>query len=82
MGPIILAGSLIILGPHFCLDRALIDNSLRTEYKEEPQEPIKVDDKLVLQFYRGPKSWTLVFIEPDGTTCIVNAGQGWDLNKS
>lgn len=82
MGPIILAGSLVILGPHFCMDRTLIDTSLREKYEELPQEPIRIDDKMVIQFYRGPHSWSLLMIEPDGRTCIVNAGQGWDLNKS
>jgi hypothetical protein len=82
MEPIILASSMIILGPHFCLDRSIIDNSLRSEYREEPQEPVRIDDKLAIQFYRGPESWTLVFIQPDGSACIVNAGRGWELTKS
>ena len=81
MNEIILA-SVIFASPHFCLDRALIAENLLREYREEAQAPVMIDNKLALQFYRGPQSWTLTSIEPDGRTCVIAAGSNWDLEKS
>jgi hypothetical protein len=82
MEHLVLASALTILSPHFCLDRALIADSLREKYQEEPQTPILVDQNLALQFYRGPRSWTLTSVTPDGMTCVIAAGEGWQLSKS
>jgi len=78
----LLLASVIFASQHFCRDRAEITAVLLREYQEEAQAPIIVDGKLALQFYRGPKSWTLTSIEPDGRTCVIAAGTGWDLDKS
>lgn len=78
----ILLASVIFASQHFCLDRALIAENLLREYREEPQAPVMMDNKLALQFYRGPHSWTLTSVEPDGRTCVIAAGSGWDLEKS
>ena len=82
MESIVFASALTILSPSFCLPMAMIDDSLKTKYQEEPQTPIKVDEKMALQFYRGPKSWTLIMIKSDGESCVIAAGEGWDVNKS
>lgn len=82
MEGIVLASALTILSPNFCLPMSVIDDSLKVQYKEEPQPPIKVDDTMALQFYRGPKSWTLIMIKSDGESCVIAAGEGWELNKS
>jgi len=82
MNEIILASALTILSPNFCLPMSVIDDSLKVQYKEEPQPPIKIDDTMALQFYRGPKSWTLVLIKSDGESCVIAAGEGWELTKS
>jgi len=78
----LLLASVIFASPHFCREREAIAAGLLSEYHEEAQPPIMVDNKLALQFYRGPKSWTLTSVEPDGRTCVIAAGEGWGLDKS
>lgn len=77
----ILLSGLVILSPHACATRAEVVDILVGTHHEEPQEPIMVDRKLALQFYRGPKTWTLTSIEPDGTVCVIAAGTGWESEK-
>lgn len=62
-----------------CGVRAEIISKLSKDFKEAPMAVGMVDQANVLEiFVSDVGTWTILASRPDGTSCIVSAGEGWD----
>jgi hypothetical protein len=62
-----------------CGVRTEIISKLSKDFKEAPMAVGMVDQTNVLEiFVSDLGTWTILATRPDGTSCIVSAGEGWD----
>lgn len=62
-----------------CGVRTEIISKLSKDFKEAPMAVGMVDQTNVLEiFVSDVGTWTILATRPDGTSCIVSAGEGWD----
>ena len=62
-------------GPH----KAMVE-VLSAKYSEAPHAMGTVhDDKLVELFVSAKGSWTILVTRPNGSSCIIAAGQDWEF---
>ena len=62
-----------------CGDRTEVLNHLATNYHEAPIAVGLVTNGEVIEVLASPdgKTWTIIIAMPDGTSCLIAAGQGW-----
>lgn len=75
----LMAGLSTLPAQAVCGPRDEILSSLARQYSENPRELGLSDTGSVIELTttRDGKTWTLLMTKPDGTTCIVAAGEGW-----
>lgn len=62
-----------------CGVRTEIVSKLSKEFKEAPMAMGMVDQSAVLEiFVSDTGTWTILATRPDGTSCVVSAGEGWE----
>jgi hypothetical protein len=62
-----------------CGVRTEIVTKLSKEFQEAPMATGMVDQSAVLEiFVSDTGTWTILATRPDGTSCVVSAGEGWD----
>jgi len=62
-----------------CGERQQIVASLGMQYREKQQAVGVVDSDTLLEvFVSGTGTWTIVATDPEGLSCIVFFGEGWD----
>lgn len=64
-----------------CAPREALLTSLSREYSEAPQAVGLANNGSVVELLstRDGKTWTLLMTQPDGTSCVIAAGEAWDL---
>lgn len=80
MAAAILAGQLIIPVESVCAERAALLSSLHREYSEAPKGVGLASNGSVMELLTSTdgKTWTLLMTQPNGTSCVVAAGEAWD----
>lgn len=62
-----------------CGDRNQIVASLGMQYREKQQAIGVVDSNTLLEVFVSQQgTWTIVATDPEGLSCIVFYGEGWD----
>lgn len=63
-----------------CAERQALLASLNREYSENPTALGLANNGSVLELLttRDGKTWTLLMTKPDGTSCVVAAGEAWE----
>lgn len=63
-----------------CAERQALLTSLDREYKEAPKELGLANNGSVVELLttRDGKTWTMLMTRPDGTACVIAAGEAWD----
>ncbi len=65
----------------FCADRAAMVKSLSDTYRENPTAVGQIDGNAVIEIFVSEKgSWTILATRTDGKSCVVSAGEGWEVN--
>ncbi len=61
-----------------CGPRAEVLDALEKQYGERPQSIGLTDGGIVIEVTTSPVGgWSLLATGPDGTTCLMLAGEGW-----
>lgn len=63
-----------------CAAREALLTSLSREYSEAPKAVGLANNGSVVELLtsRDGNTWTLLMTRPDGTSCVVAAGEAWD----
>jgi hypothetical protein len=63
-----------------CAERHQILESLKLEYYEAPRALGIANDGNIVELLasREGKTWTLLVTMPDGISCVIAAGEGWE----
>lgn len=81
---IVFAASLALsdnaFGQTICADRAQVTADLLKQYKESPRGLGITNSGAVLELLRTPSgsTFTIIVTTPNGLTCLVAAGEGWE----
>jgi hypothetical protein len=76
----VLAAATPALAEAGCPQRQLVTDHLRSKYQEAPVAMGLADNGGVIEvFATGEGStWTILITTPDGATCMIASGQGWE----
>lgn len=62
-----------------CGERDKIVAEITTKYKEMPRAMAITGGNSFMEIYVSPSgTWTTMITAPNGQTCIVGAGEGWE----
>ena len=66
-----------------CKERSAVERILNEEWFEGRRGIGLTDGGKVLEFYtsRVNKTWTIVFTDVDGTSCLIASGQNWEYDS-
>lgn len=80
-------GSLMVVAPsqapaqEFCAARNEMVKSLSDKYREAPAALGQVNGDAVIEvFVSEMGTWTILATGTDGKSCVVSAGENWELN--
>jgi hypothetical protein len=64
-----------------CADRAIVLNELATKYRETRRAVGIAANSTVMEMFAAADTgtWTLTVTTPDGTTCLVASGEGFEV---
>ena len=67
-------------GDPVCAARDAILSSLARQFSEAPRELGLANNGVVIELTTSTRgnTWTLLLTRPDGTSCVVAAGEGWE----
>jgi len=62
-----------------CKDRSALTEELKTDHAEKPIGLGVTNAGTVIELWNSPDgaTWTLLLTMPNGTSCIVSAGNAW-----
>lgn len=63
-----------------CAEREALLTSLSRQYAEAPRALGLANNGSVMELLstRDGKTWTLLMTQPDGTSCVLAAGEAWE----
>ncbi|MGE5505671.1 MAG: hypothetical protein ACM31L_14720 [Actinomycetota bacterium] len=63
-----------------CAERQSLLESLARQYREAPTAVGVANNGSLIELLRtvDGKTWTLLMTRPDGTSCVVAAGEAWE----
>lgn len=65
----------------YCAQRAEMVKSLSDKYRESPTAIGQVNGDAVIEvFVSRTGTWTILATGTDGQSCVVSAGENWELN--
>jgi hypothetical protein len=65
----------------FCADRGELVKSLTDKFDENPTAVGQVNGSAVIEVFVSEKgSWTILATGTDGRSCVLSAGEGWEIN--
>ena len=74
-------GAAPVRAQEFCAERAEMVKSLADQFKESPAALGQIDGSAVIEvFVSESGSWTILATRTDGKSCVVSAGEGWEIN--
>jgi len=67
-----------------CARRTVVLEYFKKKYREEPVALGLANDGRVLEVLttRTGSTWTIIMTLPDGRSCVVAAGEGWDVVRT
>jgi hypothetical protein len=66
---------------NFCAERAEMVKSLSDKFKENPTALGQINGDAVIEVFVSEKgSWTILATGTDGNSCVLSAGDGWQIN--
>lgn len=79
-GPIALPVQATQAAQSVCAERTALLSSLRREYSESPTALGLASNGSVLELLTTTdgKTWTILMTRPDGTSCVIAAGEAWE----
>lgn len=77
---ILLANSALMPAEIVCAEREALLTSLSREYAEAPKELGLANNGNVVELLttRDGRTWTMLMTRPDGTSCVIAAGEAWE----
>ena len=65
----------------FCADRNEMVRSLADKFKENPTAVGQINGDAAIEVFVSKKgSWTILATGTDGKSCVVSAGENWEIN--
>lgn len=65
----------------FCANRTEMVKSLADKFKENPTAVGQIDGSAVIEVFVSEKgSWTILATGTDGKSCVLSAGDGFQIN--
>lgn len=65
----------------FCADRNEMVKSLSDKFKESPAALGQINGSAVIEVFVSEKgTWTILATGTDGKSCVLSAGEGWQIN--
>lgn len=63
-----------------CAERNVLLSSLQREYSENPTAIGLASNGSVIELLTTPdgQTWTILMTRPDGTSCVIAAGEAWE----
>lgn len=62
-----------------CADRASLVSSLSNNYAEHPTSMGLAANGAIFEIFASDKgSWTILVTRPDGVSCLMATGEGWE----
>lgn len=63
-----------------CAERDVLLSSLQREYSENPTAIGLASNGSVIELLTTPdgQTWTILMTRPDGTSCVIAAGEAWE----
>lgn len=81
VGGVLAATAVPVFAQEFCADRSAMVKSLSDKFKESPAALGQIDGSAVIEVFVSEKgSWTILATSTDGRSCVVSAGEGWQIN--
>jgi len=73
-------GLVIPAGGTVCAERDSVVSSLARQFKEAPRELGLASNGTIIELTttNDGRTWTLLMTRPDGTTCVIAAGEAWE----
>jgi hypothetical protein len=84
--PVLIGGLLMAAAPPasaaaFCADRDEMVKSLSDKFKEKSAALGQINGSAVIEVFVSDKgSWTILATGTDGKSCVLSAGEGWQIN--
>ena len=84
--PALIGGLLVISATpspamNFCADRAEMVKSLSDKFKENPAAVGQINASAVVEVFVSENgSWTILATGTDGKSCVLSAGEGFEIN--
>ena len=77
---VLMASQSVEAQPQVCAHRQSLLDSLAHDYSEAPAGLGVANNGTVIELLtaRDGKTWTLLLTTPDGISCVVAAGEGWE----
>lgn len=77
---VVLAGLVAEPAQYVCAERESLLSSLAREYREAPSAIGVANNGSLIELLTANdgKTWTLLMTRPDGTSCVLAAGEGWE----
>jgi hypothetical protein len=67
----------------FCANRNEMVKSLSDKFKENPAALGQINGSAVIEVFVSEKgSWTILATGTDGKSCVISAGEGWEINMA
>ncbi len=67
----------------FCGTRADIVKSLAEQFSESPTAVGMINGNAVIEVFASDDgSWTILATSTDGNSCVLSAGEGWEINPA
>src|SRR6266581_3595901 len=80
---VLLTSTLLYGGEESCSDRKQIVEFLRGGHAEYlVGRGLSGGGRMVEVFVSGTGSWTVIWSSPNGTSCLVARGEGWEQSKN
>jgi hypothetical protein len=65
----------------FCANRAEMVKSLSDKFKENPAALGQINGSAVVEIFVSDNgTWTILATGTDGKSCVLSAGEGWQIN--
>lgn len=79
-GPAVVPVQSQIPAQSVCAERHVLLSSLEREYSENPTAIGLASNGSIIELLTTPdgQTWTILMTRPDGTSCVIAAGEAWE----
>jgi hypothetical protein len=81
LGSLLMASTVPALANGLCAERGELVKSLAAKFEENPAAVGIINGSAVIEVFVSEKgSWTILATGTDGKSCVLSAGEGWEIN--